>query len=131
MNAAALLFVAAGGAAGAVARYVTSTWVHGLLGRGFPWGTLVVNVVGSLLMGLAFVAVGELARDVDSVRQLRLLLMTGLLGGFTTFSAFSLETLLLLEQGAWLRALANVSVSLVACLAAAYAGTLLARQLHG
>lgn len=128
MSLAGTLLVAAGGAAGAVLRYLLTTVVHGWLGRGFPWGTLSVNVTGSLLMGLCFVWVTE---HVPAARagEARLLLMTGLLGGFTTFSAFSVETLALLEQGLPWRAVANVVASVLACLGAVAAGMWFARQL--
>jgi CrcB protein len=107
-----LAAVMAGGALGAGARYLVSSQVMRLLGSGFPWGTLVVNILGSAAMGLLvglfmkFWSVGEFGR---------IFLTTGLLGGFTTFSAFSLEVVLLMERGQpWLAAL-YVLVSVVAC----------------
>ncbi len=123
-----LTWVAAGGAAGAALRYAATTLVHGWLGRGFPWGTLSVNVLGSFLIGLAFVWLS--AWDGERAVNARLLLLTGVLGGFTTFSAFSLETLALLEAGEPLRAAANVAVSVLACLGAVALGMWLARALH-
>ncbi len=105
----AMLLVALGGATGSVARYLVSLWAIEHLGVAFPWGTLAVNVVGSACIGLAggFGLGGEL----------RLLLVTGLLGGFTTFSAFSLETGLLWERD-WRLAAAYVLASLAFGLAA-------------
>ncbi|WP_379547890.1 CrcB family protein [Qipengyuania sp. DSG2-2] len=101
----AILHVAAGGAAGAVLRYQTGRWMTGWLGAPamgvFPWATLAVNAIGSVLMGLL---AGWLVRSGanaagGSGENLRLLLGVGLLGGFTTFSAFSLEMVLLIERG--------------------------------
>ena len=93
----ALLLVGLGGAAGSVLRYLASTAAVAALGNGFPWGTLAVNVAGSA-------AIGALASS-GLQHQERLLLVTGLLGGFTTFSAFSLETAQLWQRAPWLAAL--------------------------
>ena len=121
-----LVAVAVGGALGALLRYGVSIGVHGLLGRGFPYGTLTVNVSGSLLMGLFYVLLLERS---SLAPEWRLALLVGLLGSFTTFSAFALETLALIEEGAPFRALANVAASVVACLAACAAGLWLGRSL--
>lgn len=123
----AIALVAAGGALGASARYVATVAVQAWLGRAFPWATLSVNVIGSFAMGIAFVVLASLG-DEQRANDSRLLLMTGVLGGFTTFSAFSLETLALMEQGEWARSVANVGASVVLCLAATLAGLALARQ---
>jgi CrcB protein len=98
------LLVAAGGALGSVLRYGISLLAAAQLGAGFPWGTLAVNVIGSAGIGIA--------AGLGVQGEARLLLVTGLLGGFTTFSAFSLETGLLLERGWWLAA-AYVAASLL------------------
>ncbi len=90
-----LLVVAAGGALGSVGRFLTSEWLTRIAGKGFPWGTLSVNLLGSLLAGLLF---AWLAGREGSAAWLRLLLMVGVLGGFTTWSSFALEALLL-ERG--------------------------------
>ncbi|MEO0971597.1 MAG: fluoride efflux transporter CrcB [Pseudomonadota bacterium] len=119
-------WVAAGGAAGASARYLTTQLMQGWLGRSFPWGTLTVNVLGSFLIGLAVVWISTLDPETRGA-QARLLLITGLLGGFTTFSAFSLETLTLAEQGFVGRAAVNVVANVFTCLAAVFAGVALAR----
>lgn len=87
-----VLVVAAGGALGSVGRFLGSEWLTGLAGKGFPWGTLAVNLLGSLLAGLLFT---WLAGREGGAAWLRLLLMVGVLGGFTTWSSFALETLLL------------------------------------
>ena len=121
---ATLLLVALGGALGAVARYLTGLAALRLLGAGFPWGTLAVNVAGSFAMGL-------LAVTLAHVGQTRLapLLMTGFLGGFTTFSAFSLDALTLWERVDALAAAAYVTASVILSLAALAAGLTLARSL--
>ncbi|WP_078476281.1 fluoride efflux transporter CrcB [Solemya elarraichensis gill symbiont] len=121
-----LLLIGAGGALGAIGRYWMSTLVYQLAGRGFPWGTLVVNLIGSLLMGIFYVLLVErLASNGD----LRALLMIGFLGAFTTFSTFSIETLMLIEEGALLRATGNALVSVVGCVMAAGVGIMLARSI--
>jgi len=111
---------------GAVLRFWVSNGVYQLLGRAFPWGTLTVNVTGSLAMGLLYVLLLERSAAGP---EWRALLMVGLLGAFTTFSTFSMETLSLLEQGAWARAGLNVAVSVVACIAAAGLGVIIGRNL--
>ena len=122
-----LLLVAAGGAIGAVARYLTGTWTLRLVGAGWPWGTLAVNVLGGLAMG---VLVGVLAlRGGAEQERWRLLLGVGVLGGFTTFSAFSLEVALMIERREWLSAFAYSTLSVVASVAALFAGLMLVRKL--
>jgi CrcB protein len=121
-----VMAIAAGGAVGSVLRYWVSTWVHSLAGRDFPYGTLAVNVVGSLLMGFLFAFFLE-RLSTDSVVRAGLLI--GVLGGFTTFSSFSIETFNLLEEGLWLRAGINAAASLVLCLAATWIGVITARAL--
>ena len=107
-------------------RYWVSTWVYAFSGRGFPYGTLAVNVLGSLVMGFLFVWLLErLSNDLT----LRAFLLIGLLGAFTTFSTFSVETLNLIESGQLARALVYVLLSVVLCVAAAALGVLLARQI--
>lgn len=121
-----LFAIAAGGALGSVLRYGLSTWVHSFAGRGFPYGTLAVNVLGCLAMGFLFVLLVERMGE-NSV--LRAGLLIGVLGGFTTFSAFSIETFNLIEQGALVKATGNMAASLVLCIGATWLGVLLARQL--
>lgn len=121
-----ILAIAGGGAVGAVARFLVSTGVYRLLGRDFPWGTLAVNVLGSFGMGLLFVLLLE--RSLVSA-ELRAAILIGFLGSFTTFSTFSLETLTLVEQGEALRALLNVALSVLLCVAACWAGIIAARAL--
>lgn len=121
-----VLAIAAGGAAGALCRYWMSNAVYALLGRSFPWGTLSVNVLGSLLIGLLSVLLLERSALGP---EWRAAVLIGFLGAFTTFSTFSLETLNLIEQGAHLRALVNTLASVTACVAAAWLGVMVARQL--
>jgi len=120
------LVIGAGGALGALLRYWVSTGVHHLLGRDFPWGTLIVNVLGSALMGVGYVLLVE---RMDVSVELRAALLIGLLGAFTTFSTFSMETLNLVESGEALRAAGNVVASVALCLLACWLGMLLGRQL--
>lgn len=116
-----LLWVALGSALGGIARYGCVTAVELRLGSGFPWGTLAVNLLGSAAIGLLAAATVAGSRwDIgDGMRQF---LMIGVLGGFTTFSAFSLQTLALLRDGAWLPAAGYVLGSVVLCLAGVAAG---------
>lgn len=118
--------IAVGGAFGSVLRYGMSSWVYALAGRGFPYGTLAVNVVGSLLMGFLFVLFVD--RLSDNVVW-RAGLLIGVLGGFTTFSSFSIETFNLIEQGDWFKAMGNVLGSVLLCLSATWLGALIARAL--
>jgi len=115
-----------GGAFGAVLRYGASLSVYSLLGRGFPYGTLFVNVSGSLLMGLLSVIMLE-RFNIDP--EWRAAVLVGVLGSFTTFSTFSIETLNLLEQGDVMRATANIVLSVLVCLAAVWFGVLIGRQI--
>ena len=121
-----VMAIAAGGALGSVLRYGLSTWVHTLAGRGFPYGTLAVNVLGCLAMGFLFVLLVE--RMGESALW-RAGLLIGVLGGFTTFSTFSIETFNLIEQGAMAKAAANMAASLVLCVGATWLGAILARQI--
>lgn len=122
----ALPWVAAGGALGAVARYGATMAVNRVAPSAFPWGTLCVNMAGSFLIGLLMV---WLIKAGEGREHYRLLLVTGVLGGFTTFSSFSWETWKLLEDGRLLLACANVVSSVSICLLATIAGALLAKQL--
>ncbi|MEM7082684.1 MAG: fluoride efflux transporter CrcB [Pseudomonadota bacterium] len=112
--------VAAGGAVGAVSRWFIALRLNDSL----PFGTLLVNVVGSFAIGLLFVWLG----DKEASELWRAGLITGLLGGFTTFSAFSLETLQLIERGALKTALLYAAGSLIICVIASLAGVVLARS---
>jgi len=120
-----LVAIAAGGAIGALLRFWVSTAMYALLGRDFPYGTLAVNVLGCLFMG--FLSVFMLER-IASV-EWRAALLIGLLGAFTTFSTFSLETLNLIQGEEQVKAFLNIFVSVLLCLLATWLGMQLARQL--
>ena len=125
---AASALVALGGGTGALLRYQTGRLLTHLLGQNtvtaFPWATLTCNVLGSLAMGLLF---GWMARHGTGGDQFRLLIGVGLLGGFTTFSAFSLELMLLIERGQPALATTYAAVSLLAGLVALYIGLIVMR----
>lgn len=122
-----LLLVAAGGAGGSVCRYLVNLAAARLAGPAFPWGTLAVNIAGSMLMGLL---VGVLARHgVQGQGNLRLLLATGFLGGFTTFSAFSLDAVALWERGQAVASVTYVGTSVVLSIGALVAGLAAARSI--
>jgi CrcB protein len=120
------ILVAAGGASGAVARYGLGLWAGRTLGTELPFGTFIANLLGGLLMGLL---VGWLAfrGDADQERW-RLLLGVGALGGFTTFSAFSLETALMIERRHWEIAAIYVTASVLLSVAALFVGLFLGRR---
>ena len=119
----ALLLVMAGGAIGAGARHLTGRALLTLLGPGFPYGTLAVNVIGGLLMGLL---AGSLLR-IGGGEPWRLFLGVGVLGGFTTFSSFSLDMVTLWQRGAAMTALAYCAASVIGSIAALFAGLTLTR----
>jgi len=115
-----------GGGLGAMARHGVNLAAARMLGIGFPYGTVIVNVTGSLLMGLL---AGLFALKLDLSQGWRLFLTTGILGGYTTFSAFSLDTALLYERGEFGSAAAYVLVSVLVSVASLFAGLWIARQL--
>ena len=117
-----LLQVAVGGAIGASARYLTNVGATRLIGHGFPWGTVIVNIAGSFLMGVLVVVLAKKGGNTYAP-----LLMTGLLGGFTTFSAYSLDAFTLYERGAFWQAGGYVLGTLLVALAAIVAGILATR----
>ena len=121
-----ITFIATGGAAGALLRYWVSNGVHALLGYGFPYGTLIVNSSGCLLMGLLYVFLFE---RMDVSAEWRAGLLIGLLGAFTTFSAFSIETLNLIEAGEQAKAGLNILLSVTLCLFGCWIGMVLGRQI--
>ena len=115
------LTVAAGGAAGSLLRYWATLGAARIGWVAFPWSTIAINVVGSFVIGW-FAAATMPGGPSPASHEARLLVMTGLCGGFTTFSAFSLQTLDLLRAGDWVAAVANIMLSVVLCLAAVALG---------
>ncbi len=116
--------IAAGGALGSLLRFWSSTAMHRWLGQAFPYGTLFVNVSGSLAMGFLYVL---LTSRMELAAPWRAFFLVGLLGAFTTFSTFSMDTLQLLEKGLWFRAVLNVFSNVMICIAAAWVGVLIGR----
>jgi CrcB protein len=119
------LAVMAGGAVGTGIRMYITMWMAAQYGENFPWGTILVNIVGCFVIGLFSGLTGPDGLFLTSP-LVRLVVMVGVLGGFTTFSSFSLQTLALLSDGKWLDASANVLVSVIFCLLATWGGLLLA-----
>ena len=119
-----LLLVMAGGAVGAGGRHLFGRWTLSAFGPGYPYGTLGVNLIGGLLMG---VLVGALLR-VEAGEQARLLLGVGVLGGFTTFSAFSLDVAVMIERGALAGAAGYVTLSVAGSILALFAGLSIMRS---
>ena len=124
------LWVALGGALGTVARYSISGLVARMIGETFPWGTIIVNVTGSFIIGLFATLTGPDGRYFvgSTARQF---VMTGICGGYTTFSSFSLQTQNLMNDGERFYAGANVSLSVVLCLIAVWAGYVLGSAING
>lgn len=121
-----IIAIAFFGALGCLARYLLSGWVYALAGKGFPYGTLAVNVAGAFLIGLIM----EFGLRTTLIPQeLRVGLTIGFLGGLTTFSTFSYETFRLLEEGEFVTATVNVIASVLVCLVCTWAGIMTARHL--
>jgi len=123
------LLVALGGALGSVARFALSGFVANQFGTTFPWGTLIINVTGSFVIGFYATLTGPEGR-VFASGDSRQFVMTGICGGYTTFSSFSLQTLNLVRDDEWLQAGGNVVGSVVACLVAVWLGHLAASYLN-
>ena len=122
-----IFFIFIGAGLGGVLRYWVSNVVYSLFNQRFPLGTLIVNVSGCFLMGLLFVLLLNRFQQLGS--ELRALLLIGMLGGYTTFSSFSIETINLFENGNWLSAIINIFLSMGACLVATWIGVVLGRSL--
>ncbi len=125
----AYFWIAIGTALGGMARYWCSGFVAARLGETFPWGTIAVNVIGSLIIGFFATVTGPDGRLLvpGTARQF---VMLGLCGGFTTFSSFSLQTLNLIRDGEWPQAVANIGLSVVLCLIAVTVGHFAAAALN-
>lgn len=123
------IWVAVGGALGTTGRYWLSGVVARLVGETFPWGTILINVTGSILIGLFATLTGPDGRIFvgSTARQF---VMIGICGGYTTFSSFSLQTLNLMNDGEWLYAGANIVISVVLCLIGVWAGYMLASTVN-
>ncbi len=121
-----ILLIAAGGAIGAVMRFLTQATVYEIAGRGFPYGTLTVNVLGSFLMGLLSIFLVE---KFNLSAEWHLAILVGVLGSFTTFSTFSIETLVLFEQGDLFKAMTNILLSVTLCIVSVWVGAYLAKQI--
>ncbi|HWA87824.1 MAG TPA: fluoride efflux transporter CrcB [Opitutus sp.] len=123
------LLIALGGALGSVARFFVGGVIASQFGETFPWGTFVVNVTGSFVIGFFSTLTGPEGR-VFASSNTRMFFMTGVCGGYTTFSSFSLQTLSLAREGDWLRAGANTLGSVALCLVAVWLGHLAASYLN-
>ena len=121
-----ILFIAGGGALGALLRYSISTGMNNALGHGFPYGTISVNVIGSVAIGLLYVLTQN---KLQISLELKAGIMIGLLGAFTTFSTFSIETIMLMESGELFKAMLNVLLSIMFCIGGCWSGMLLGRYL--
>jgi CrcB protein len=123
------LWVAIGGALGSMARFGCSSLVANWFGQAFPWGTLIINVVGSFVIGFFGTLTGPDGR-VMVPGDMRQFVMVGICGGYTTFSSFSLQTMNLAQEGEYLRAGANIVGSVVLCLVAVWAGHVAAASIN-
>jgi CrcB protein len=123
-------WIAIGSAIGGVARYWIATAIANWFGETFPWGTIIVNITGSFIIGFFATLTGPDGRIFVGTTT-RLFVMIGICGGYTTFSSFSLQTLNLMNEGEWFRAGANVGLSVVCCMLAVWAGHILAASLSG
>ncbi len=122
------VWIAIGSALGGVARYWCSGVAANWIGETFPWGTFIVNVVGSFIIGFFATITGPDGRIFVGTTA-RQFVMVGICGGYTTFSSFSLQTLNLMNDGEWFKAGANIGISVVCCMVAVWAGQVLAASL--
>ena len=124
-----ILAIASGGAAGALLRhYLNSAITHILPGSSFPWGIFVINVIGSFLMGIL---ISLFAHFWEPPQAIKAFLTVGMLGAFTTFSTFSLDTVLLIERGAWVSAAIYTGGSVILAIISLYGGMIAIRSIAG
>jgi CrcB protein len=121
-----ILAVALGGAVGAVGRFLISGWVHKLFGGDFAYGTLSVNILGSLIIGFLFVYFQQVASPIQKA-----ILITGVMGALTTFSTFSLETVLMLQNGLFFKAILNITLNVILSILATTLGIILFKKIYG
>ncbi|EKD41683.1 MAG: CrcB protein [uncultured bacterium] len=122
------ILICLGSAAGGGARYLLSGWVLALLGTSFPYGTLTVNIIGSFLIGIIM----HLGLTTEMMSPMtRVVLTTGVLGGFTTYSSFNYETVQYLQEGEIIRGVLNILIMVFSCLAAGFMGLILAKRFLG
>ncbi len=126
MNFYIITSVAIGGMIGALSRFFISTYINRLLGTSFAYGTLSVNILGSFIIGFLFLYFEQIISP-----NIKAMLMTGLLGALTTFSTFSLETLLMIQEGLYTKALLNILLNVILSLSATFLGMLLFRKIYG
>ena len=126
MNLYLILSVAIGGSIGALGRFFISAYVNRILGITFAYGTLSVNILGSFIIGFLFLYFNQVISP-----NLKAMLMTGLLGALTTFSTFSLETLLMAQEGLYTKSLLNIALNVTLSLSATYLGMLVFRKIYG
>jgi fluoride exporter len=129
MNAMMLLYVAMGGAVGSMARFVMSSWINKIDTGEFPFATFIINIGGSFLMGVWIAVVALMLQGRG--KELHMLIAVGFLGGFTTFSTFSVESYMLIEKGLWLQAGAYIGGSVVFSITGLLAGMWFLRTIHG
>jgi len=129
MNVQIYLWIGLGSALGGMARYWCTGMAAALIGETFPWGTLIVNVVGSLIIGFFATITGPDGRMFVG-SEVRQFVMIGLLGGYTTFSSFSIQTLNLMNEGEWFNAGLNVGASVLLCLLAVWLGHIAAVHMN-
>jgi CrcB protein len=122
-------WIAFGGALGTLARFWVAGFVAGLVGETFPWGTIIINITGSFVIGFAATSMGPDGRMFIGTTA-RQFVMVGICGGYTTFSTFSLQTFNLVNAGDWVSGLSNVVLSVVLCFIAVWAGHVLATRLN-
>ena len=126
MNLTLIFFVAIGGSIGAVLRYLTSFYVHKLLGSSFAYGTLSVNIIGSFLIGFLYLYFEQVISP-----NLKAMFITGMLGALTTFSTFSLETILMIQEGLYIKAILNILLNVTLTLSATLLGMFLFKKIYG